>query len=558
MFGLEPMSRSVNRLEKMQTVFGGLDHNMGAGDGTIWDLYNMSSDRYPLLTTRPRRYQYALVSKPNGMHVRDCICWVDGTDLYVDGVAVGTVTDGQKTICGIQDKLCIWPDKVLCDRTTGELKDMEAEWSGEVGFADGTYAGETALANTITAAGDLSQWFRAGDAVTVQLNEGVLYSEPMGAYVIRELEYDTDADRTELRFYEETWRRFVTETGSSEETEDGAVSFPGVGTRHDVIIRRSVPDLDVVFEHHNRLWGCKGSAIYASKLGDPTNWEVFDGLATDSYELQSGSPGAFTAGCSYGGRPVFFKERSILKIYGDTPANFQTSETQSLGVEAGSGGSLAVAGDTLFYKSPAGIMAYTGGYPRSVAGAFGGVKYRNAVAGSDGVKYYVSMEDCAGEWRFFVYDTRCGIWHPEGGKRMVAFGCSGELYAMEERGVIWVLGDVRSRPEGAAGDEGLASMVEFNDWTDGTLRKKGTGKLLLRLEVQAGTTLTVKMQYDSDGVWRTIRKVEGAKRKQQFEIPVSLRRCDHYRLRIEGNGLGDSGWTLHALTWDRYTGSNRK
>ena len=83
----------------------------------------------------------------------------------------------------------------------------------------------------------------------------------------------------------------------------------------------------------------------------------------------------------------------------------------TMGVAAGCGGSLAVAGEVLFYISRSGPTAYSGGIPSSIAAPFGGEKFSGAVAGSDGLKYYVSMEDQAGQRHLFVYDTRQGMWH---------------------------------------------------------------------------------------------------------------------------------------------------
>ena len=66
--------------------------------------------------------------------------------------------------------------------------------------------------------------------------------------------------------------------------------------------------MDFICENENRLWGCKEDTIYSSKLGDPFNWNVFDGLSTDSYAVNVRIDGDFTACCSYLGYPVFFKE----------------------------------------------------------------------------------------------------------------------------------------------------------------------------------------------------------------------------------------------------------
>lgn len=549
MFGVVAQRYSNNRHEVTQTVFGGYDHRAAASDGAIWDRINMCADRYPALTARKRRGWGPTVAKPNGLYVADCLVWVDGTQLVIDGEAVTTLTDGEKTIAGIGKKICIWPDKVIADRDTKTMEQMEAVWEGQADFFDGTLAGEEALANTITVSGDLTGLFRAGDGVVVTAGVGGIEGDPMGAYVIQEIEYLEAGAKTEIRFLGETWRDFV--------REDGSVS---VGTRIGIRIQRRTPDMEIVFEHHNRLWGISGNEIKCCKLGDPTNWECFDGISTDSWAVELGKPGEVTGGCEFNARPMFFKEHRIITVYGDTPQSFSLSQVEGLGVEAGSGGSLAAAGQTLYYKSPAGVMAYSGGYPRSVAAAFGEEKYRNAVAGSDGVKYYISMEDSAGERRLFVYDTRHGVWHREDG-RFVAFGRGEELWGLVDPdgetspGMLQVLGDPRTE---TPDEEGIATRVEFADFYDSTTRKKGLGKVILRLEVDAKTKLTISVQYDSDGKFVPVRTVKGAMVKGQIDVPLVIRRCDHYRIRIDGTGLGGGEWTLYALTRDRFVGSNRK
>ena len=235
MFGAVPMKYSRNYREQTQDTFGGYDHRSAAGDGAIYDDANMCADAYPALTVRKQRGVRATVAKPNGLLAWGGLVWVDGGKLMVDGVEAAQLTDSRKLLVGIQDKICIWPDKKIYDRTTGELTDMEAAWEGEADFSDGTYAGEPALANTITVAGDLTGLFRAGDgvAVTVRSTEDKTY----GAYVIQEIEYDADTGKTELRFLEETWREFVQEAETAAEGEVNP--FPGVG-RKLTVTRNSV------------------------------------------------------------------------------------------------------------------------------------------------------------------------------------------------------------------------------------------------------------------------------------------------------------------------------
>ena len=215
-------------------------------------------------------------------------------------------------------------------------------------------------------------------------------------------------------------------------------------------VERTAPDLLFVCENENRLWGCDRTTIYASKLGDIFNWNVYDGLATDSYSVDTGSAGSFTACISYLGYPIFFKEDHIYKVYGSIPTNFEVMGSATLGVAAGSDRSLAIAGEILFYHSRAGIMAYSGGIPQPVGAAFGVERFDDAVGGSDGLKYYVSMAGKDGAYLLYVYDTQRGAWHIEDATQSTHFArCAGNLYLLDEGGNIWITGNIQNPPEEA-------------------------------------------------------------------------------------------------------------
>ena len=126
---------------------------------------------------------------------------------------------------------------------------------------------------------------------------------------------------------------------------------------------------------------------------------MFEGLETDSYAVDTGSAGDFTGCVSFLGYPVFFKEDHIYKVYGSIPSNFEVMGSATLGVAKGCGGSLAIAGERLLYLSNSGVMIYSGGIPQSLHDAFGMTRLRNGRAGSDGLKYYLSAQDEAGDWK---------------------------------------------------------------------------------------------------------------------------------------------------------------
>lgn len=523
--GLPSMAYSDGIKKRKQTEFGGYNHNLHAQDGELWDMQNMTSDLYPLLAPRKPRYLTNTLTKPNGFCARDALYWVDGTGFYADGTLKGIVTDDKKQFASLGAYILILPDKKYYNVLTDTFGSIEASFTGSVTLQDGTFVGEAAAANTIYKSG--AAWaniFNVGDAVSI--TGCIAHPENNKTAVIREIDGDY------LRFYE---NNFTIDEGGDAET---------------VTLKREMPELDFFCENENRLWGCKGDAIYASKLGDIFNWNVFDGISTDSFAVNVGSAGDFTACYSYLGYPCFFKEENIYKVYGGKPSNFEVMGSASLGVESGSGGSLAIAGEVLFYMARTGIVAYSGGIPQSISAPFGTERYKNATAGSDGTKYYVSTQDASGTWALFVFDTRTNLWHKEDALQAVGFGWSEELYFLDSAGKLWLNGNARTVPQGAEAETVVESWAEFGDFVENDPNKKGTAKIQVRIELDAGAIVGIYMQFDSSGTWTEIKTLTAAE-KRSYYIPIIPRRSDHFKIRIDGTG----GWRLYSLVRESYSGS---
>lgn len=518
-----------------QIKFRGMNHSIGAGDGELWDMKNLTSDHYPLLASRPPRLKYRSFAVPGGIFSWEGLCWVDGTSFYFQGEEKGQVTEGKKTFASMGAYIVIFPDKCYYNVDTGEFGSMEANWQGaELTFSDGLLYGETAIANCITSPGTKwEDYFRSGDAVTIDgctTNPGNNTS-----IIIRAIDGD------KLYFYEHS---FTLGTDSATYTETGELS-----------IKRSVPDLKFMCEHENRLWGCTDTAIYASKLGDIFNWNVYDGLDTDSYTITPGSAGVFTGCISYRGFQTFFKEDHIYKIYGSMPSNFEVMGSATLGLAAGSSGSLAIAGETLFYMSRNGVMAYTGGIPQPMGADFGVKRFKDAVGGSDGLKYYISMQDEHGAWGLYVYDTQKGLWHKEDDSQITHFArWGGNLYMLNHQGDLWIAGNAQEPPEDVTKETDIEWFAEFADFTEEDPNKKGVSKIQIRLELEEGATVQVWLMFDSDGKWHRVNGALGEGAKRSYYLPIVPRRSDHYRLKLTGTG----GCRIFSLVREYYIGSELK
>lgn len=349
------------------------------------------------------------------------------------------------------------------------------------------------------------------------------------------------------------------------------ISAQGVTPTHDVMlgfkesfegeyfdtvtVARRVPTLEHCFGDENRLWGTVGSKIYGSKLGDPKNFFCFEGLSTDSYFLEVQTPGDFQAACSVYGYPTFFKTDRINKLYGTKPTDYQLQETACYGVKKGCGESLAIVCNALLFLSENGVMRYSGGYPERCDTALGTETFRDAVAGSDGLRYYAAMtSEQTGKRELWVLDPSNGAWIREQEGAFTHFAKAGErFYAAEKRASyskLWTI--TGSDAHANLTENAVVSCAEFGDITMNAMNRKSLHRVQLRLEIDAGASVKISIQYDSDGVWRTIKTLAPGK-KQSFYLPILPSRCDHFRIKLDGTGA----YKLYSMGLDYRVGSEQ-
>jgi hypothetical protein len=270
--------------------------------------------------------------------------------------------------------------------------------------------------------------------------------------------------------------------------------------------------------------------LYACKLGDFKNWNCFMGLSTDSYVASLGTDGQFTGAITHLGYPLFFKEGYVHKVYGNYPANFQIQTTACRGVQRGCERSLAIVNEVLYYKARHAVCAYDGSLPAEISSVLGEERYGQAVAGAHGNKYYISMQDSAGQYHLFVCDTAKGMWHKEDNLKVDAFcSCREELYAISGGKIITMLGS------GTVDTAKVEWMVQTGIIGTDMPDMKYISKLLVRMSLEIGARVRFYAQFDSVGGWEPLGIVSGTSLRT-FQIPVRPRRCDHLRLRIEGSG----------------------
>lgn len=510
-------------------------------------------------------------------------------------VLENAVTDSEKIMIGMGTKILIWPDAKSFDTATGKLEALSAAWSqtGTVtiapcdaggktytvssvgttepsGPADGTLflkqnsssskwayvnvleqydakSGKWAeiLLNSVkmTLPGLAAAGFKKGDTITVEqvpgLVEEYLAEGVNGEVTIEQMDGDsivlTGSPKTESARYYGSFT--VTAGGTTWKSMNGSESATVGGTT--ITARRRVPRLEYVTENANRVWGCNSeeNVIYSCKLGDPTNWYSYRGIASDSYAVSVGSDGAFTGAASCLGYLLFFKENCIHKLYGSKPSDYQMSSVRCRGVAENAAKSLCVIAETLYYLSPDGVMAWSGSLPAKVSGALDTGKLTavdRAVGGQLDARYYLYLhrKTDTGSGRLLVYDTERGLWQEESaaGTGMVSTGQ--QLYLWDGN-ALWAADPEREvsgedetglKFEAVTGDIGLAVPDD-----------KYISRVTLRMDALAHTVLTVAVSYDG-GDWETVNSCAVTRDHQRVNLPFVPRRHDTMRLRFAGTG----------------------
>jgi hypothetical protein len=556
------MLQELPTSREMIDVFGGYNHNLRIGEGEFYDMKNLTSADYPVLSPRPQRGEYASPLEPQGMIEKDNLCYVDGTDFVMDGYRIDMgLSNSAKTLISMGVYVIIMPDKKYINTTNlSDYGSVEASvtTSSAVTFElckiDGSvYKDAMASAEEPDDPANMDLWIDTS-SVPHTLKQ---YSTTSMMWVSIATTYIkisatglgfpfSEGDGVTISGITDEALKDLNNTMVIQAKGDDFIVVIGildkVTTQETAItVARKMPNMDFIIESENRLWGCRyGIAlngqmvneIYASKLGDFKNWHCYAGISTDSYAATVGTDGQFTGAITHLGYPIFFKENCMHKVYGNFPANYQIQTTTCRGVQKGCSKSLAIVNEVLFYKSRSAVCAYDGSLPQEISSALGDVSYGNAVAGAIGNKYYISMADTEGAYHLFVFDTKRGLWHREDNTQVKDFCTSrGELYFIDAA-------DNKIKTVNGSGTKDTDNVewkaetgVIGTDMPD----KKYISRLDVRMSLKVGTRVYFYVEYDSTGKWEHLFTMTGMT-LQSFTVPVRPKRCDHLRLRIEGNG----------------------
>lgn len=553
--------------EERVIEFKGLNRRTVVAEGEMSDMWNLTADNYPVLSPRKPR---GILDIPESIMrpiqiVRRFdklgLIAIDENDpedenptttvsFYYDGVKVNEVTglSTESRAVAINNRMCFFPQKTCIDITIDGVK-------------PGTFR---SLESSVDLASDTPVVITNEDSrISLPSGHGFKYDDAIN--ITGTLSYTTTDEQTAtmpvnvscvIEAVENENTLVLPRETFIEMTGEGASSIQLTsGTE----IERTMPDLDFIVEWNNRLWGAsnKDNTIYASKLGDPSNWQYFQGTGMDSYYAEQGTDERFSAIAEYSGHIMFFKPNSITRVYGTSPQSFQITNTKAYGVEYGSSASALTINDTVYYKSAVGIMAYQGGTPFCISDKLG-IEFKNVVAGTEGTKYYASCLAKAGasyEGRIIVFDIEKGLWHMEDDKRFTSTCKIGnKIYyttALADILVcdtdVFVEPDLMCSTDSVVGEVGIFNpdvptetyddfnwMAQFGPFDEYIEEHKIYSKLAMRLKANGEASARVYISIN-EGPWEQVENYEHVSTKGDF-IPIIPRRCDRYSVRVEGTG----------------------
>ena len=595
----------VQNSRTLLRAFGGLNEGYGCSEAEYSAGINFSSRDFPALSTRKPRRKLRTLTGLNGMYHLNGLLTVCGKDLVYtpdDGgetvTCTDAVADSKKALVGLGTKILIFPDKVAFDTADGSVSALGACWKAEgqsVEFApcdaegrtytptgvgreepespadgqiflkvedeehpwryDGTLEVYSAASGNwtalpldycrITAAG-AQEKFCQWDTVTVQgtaakqAGQWEALDGDCVVYAVTENSLCVRADPAGDYFY----GTLVQGTDAAQWTSLDGSQTRSIAAEQTVQLERRVPDLDFVTECDNRVWGCSSreNVIYACKLGDPTNWFSYRGIAADSYAVTVGSDGAFTGAATCMGYALFFKENTLHKLCGTKPSDFQLTSLRCRGVAKNAARSLCVLNETLYYLSPDGVMAWDGSIPTKVSAVLDASRLANvqsAVGGALDGRYYLHISRTAGtqgQTRLLVYDTERGLWHEEDVCSCDMASTGGQLYLWDGQ-ALWAADP--SRESDWQSTEGVEQQVSF-ELVTGDIGQDGAeqrylSRLTLRLDAACASTVEVALSYDG-GPWETVASLTAREARRSYDLPLVPPRHSTLRLRLRGKG----------------------
>ena len=257
----------------------------------------------------------------------------------------------------------------------------------------------------------------------------------------------------------------------------GGGAYPAAG---------SCPDIDFITSHMNRLFGVKGNNIYATALGEYSDWTTFAGDNLDAYAVDRVEPGSFTGIVDFQQHVNLWKPGYMFENYGAYPAQYQQQKICEIGCIDGR--TIDEANNRLYFLgNMGGMYEYSGGLPRFISTTLND-EFVAGIGVSDGRRYYLSAQNKAGKWGLFVYDTWREVWMPEDDLQVIDFTKIGNtVYALDVDGNIIKFN---------SGSEAVISELYTKKFDDSIMGRKQISGFKLQVDLDPGSMINIYLSVD--------------------------------------------------------------
>lgn len=572
-----PVFKCKDPYKRRIVTFGGINRLRGFSEGEIYDCSGISHESFPFLTQRRKSENEFPCENPVAATFGNKECIVANSALYYDRKEVGKLSEGEKSIVQMGNKIVIFPDKMYFDTETEKFSSLEGTCSlsdirvvfsknkimvpevsyktvstleslemkedkyifkySDVSVADGVISFSEAIMVKIKelSEGDFfseisgTQYYRIvkniitenkkttvlNECVTTQIHGKKPFENFSSGDVVEISGCECSANNKQTKIVEAGDNYLLFEEDTFEEQTETDL----------VIIKRNIPDFSCICTYKNRMWGCSGNTIYASALGDPTNYFKYNNLSTDSFTVESDSPENFTAAKVYGNNCLFFKQNKCYRLYGDRPANFQLVEAFHGGISAENSKSIADVDGKIFYKGNGGIFSFYGGIPQKISEKLGEIKLNNCVAGGFLDCYYLSADTENGREEF-IFDTKRGLWSKSGVRGVKGyFSSADKMYRLMNDGVYCITENI---------DDNHEWFAEFCPFDESYYKTKNYSRIYITVQLFENSVIKTEISRDG-GEWQTVSLNYGNK-KEYINIPCPIKGCHEIRIRISGKG----------------------
>lgn len=534
----------------VQESFGGINNTDGARDGDIISAHNMTSDSFPVMSTRGAREDYEpakiicdafsteCIEREGAYDVADRVVYLgrSGGGFYAAFEAEGQVYKSDMFLYGADKysavsfnrELLVYSDagnvSIGFDEKNKKISITELDFKTKVRIA---VASDKNAGVSYIRIDTKDCFMTAGKVYTYQYSDRkpfrfkvhsaeVMERIDIGNSTIIEVDYDS---------------RFNVSSKLDEvlgEDEEGVEYY-------EATIGVDIPEFDCVCVNGDRVFAVSENKIYCSCSCDAASWYDYDiTTAARSFFAQIPAVSRFVGLTSYLGDVFFFTTEDVYRLYGTTPDTFSLVPLGTYGLEKSSSDSFGIAGQRLFYVSPYGPVSFNGDVARLCGCELGRTEIKAAHGIGVGSKYYLSDGKL-----LYVYDSERKMWHTEDGEGIVSM-----LIVDGELVLFYGNGDAlchRVHRDARLGGS-VTSKVEFADFTEGSVGHIGTGEFALKTWLGAGASLSLYISCDG-GAYEKIWTCKDPGLHINTVRYAPRVRCESYRLKLSGCG----SWKLYML-----------